>query len=139
MRVLVVQGNADLGAIWCRFLTREGIEADLASTQEEALRHIATEDYDALVIDPVLSADEGGLPVADFATFRNPDILVIAVTTSTFFSGGSIFEMMPTARGILRTPLRPGDLLAYLQHFDPERRAAVGGGHGSALAHAAED
>lgn len=77
---------------------------------------LAQDIYDAMIIEPVLSGG-GGLPVADFATFRNPDVIIIAVTKSDFFSSGSIFELIPNMRGLLHTPVRPEDLAAYVEHF----------------------
>lgn len=116
----MVQDNTDLGALWCAFLRRRGLVVSLAGSGEEALSALAQDEYDALIIEPVLSGG-GGLPVADFATYRNPDIVIIAVTKSNFFSGGSIFDLMPNARGLLRTPVRPEDIAAYVEHFSDRR------------------
>lgn len=114
LRLLVVQDNADLGQIWCNFLRRRGVDVTLVTNGEDAVRAIAMDPFDALIIEPVLS---GGLPVADFATFRNPEIIIIAVTKSDFFSGGALFDLIPNVRGVLRPPVRPEDLAAYLEHF----------------------
>ena len=110
-----MQDNADLGRIWCRFLERRGFLVSLATASDEALRALDETDFDALILEPMV--DSGGLSVADFASFRNPDIQILAVTRSTFFSAGAILQMMPNARGVLRTPVRPEDLVAYLEHF----------------------
>ncbi len=115
MRVLLVQDNADLGEIWKRFLKRQGIDARLATTQADAIAALEERVYDAVVLELVLP-DGGGIAVADFAAYKYPDIAVIAVTKSGFFSDGSIFEVVPNARYLLRTPLRPDDLVAYLEH-----------------------
>lgn len=117
VRLLVVQDNADLGRMWCRFLARQGVWADLAVSQEIALDYLSRHHYDVLLIEPDLEGG-GGLPVADFATFRNPDISILAVTRSTFFSESMIFDIMPNARALLRTPVPPEDLAAYIEHFD---------------------
>ena len=116
MNILVVQDSKDLGEIWCRFLMRQGMHADLATTEDEAIELLSATDYDAMIVEPALS-DGGGIPVTDFATYRNPDISILAVTKSSFFSDGSIFAMIPNARGFLRTPVRPDDIGAYLEHF----------------------
>jgi len=116
MNILVVQDNTDLGEIWSRFLTRRGMEVDLASTEAEAIELLSSQDYDCMIVEPALK-DGGGIPVTDFATYRNPDISILAVTKSTFFSDGSIFAMIPNARGFLRTPVRPDDIGAYMDHF----------------------
>jgi DNA-binding NtrC family response regulator len=115
VRVLLVQDNADLGAIWKRFLEIHGIETHLATTQAAAMEALEETSFDALVLELVLP-DGGGIAVADFAAYKNPDIPVIAVTKSSFFSDGSVFEVVPNARCLLRTPLRPDDLVAYLEH-----------------------
>ncbi len=115
MRVLLLQENQDLGMIWCRFLCRQGLEAVLCATPEDAINELNTGTYSALVLDPVMV--DGAIGVADLATYRNPDITIIAVTTSNFFSDGAMFELLPSARGVLRAPIRPSDLAAYLEHY----------------------
>jgi DNA-binding response OmpR family regulator len=119
VRVLLVQDNADLGAIWQRFLHRHGIEAHLVTTQAAAMDALEDAPYDALVLELVLP-DGGGIAVADFAAYKNPEIPVIAVTKSSFFSDGSVFEVVPNARCLMRTPLRPDDLVAWLEHCTPK-------------------
>lgn len=115
VHILVVQDNRDLGAIWCRFLTRHGVSAHLATSEAEAIEALEAQSFDALVLEPVLDGG-GGLCVADIAAYRQPDLPIIAVTKSEFFSDGSIFSIIPNARGFLRTPVRPEDLFAYLEH-----------------------
>lgn len=123
MRVLLVQDNADLGAIWKRFLKRHGIEARLATCQAKAMEALEERAYDAVVLELVLP-DGGGIAVADFAAYKYPDIAVIAVTKSGFFSDGSIFEVVPNARCLMRTPIRPDDLVAYLEHCTHQHAGA---------------
>ena len=72
------------------------------------------------------------IAVADFATYRNPDLPIIAVTARGFFSDGAIFELVPNARGLLRAPLRLEDMAALIEHYGgraaaPPRAAASGG------------
>ncbi|WP_161860338.1 response regulator [Algicella marina] len=118
MRVLVVQDNRDLGSVWCKFLERQGLEAVLATSEQQATLALENEHFDVLVLEPVLESG-GGLCIADLASFRHPDMPIIAVTKSSFFADGSIFAMIPNACGLLRTPVRPHDLVAYLEHFAP--------------------
>lgn len=115
MRVLVVQDNRDLGAIWCRFLGRRGVQTTLAVNDTEAIEALENGCFDALVLEPVLDGG-GGLCVADIAAYRQPEMPIIAVTKSEFFSDGTIFSIIPNARGFLRTPVRPDDIAAYLEH-----------------------
>lgn len=119
MRVLIVEHNEDLGRIWARFLERQGLDVSLATTQKEAIQTMRFEDFDALVLEIVLP-DGGAIAISDYATYRFPDIPIITVTSGSFFSDGSIFELMPNARGIMRTPFRVDDLAALLEHCAPK-------------------
>ncbi|NNU79600.1 response regulator [Halovulum dunhuangense] len=124
MRVLVVHENGDLCGIWARFLKRSGFSVKVATSPADAEYQLASADFDVLVVEPELEG-HGGLSVADMATFRNPEIRILAVTASSFFSEGTIFDLIPNARGVLRTPVRLEDLGAYIDHFSswPQREA----------------
>ena len=115
MRVLIVEHNADLGRIWGRFLERQGIVVTLATCQKDAISAMRFDDFDALVIDLVLP-DGGAIALSDYAAYRFPDIPIITVTSTSFFSDGSLFQLIPNARGVMRAPFRPDDLAALLQH-----------------------
>lgn len=121
MHVLIVQENADLGSIWARFLERQGVKVALATTQQEAVQQIRFNDFDALVIDLVLP-DGGAIAISDYATYKSPDIPIIPVTNTSFFSDGSIFEIIPNAHCLLRTPVPPDDLAAVIEHVGPAKR-----------------
>jgi len=120
MRVLLVQANANLSSVWAAFLRREGIETIEAATQSEAVELLRFHAFDALVLDLVLP-DGGAIAISDYATYKHPDIPIIAVTSTSFFTDGSIFELIPNARSLMRTPLRPHDLAAVLDHYTPAR------------------
>ena len=127
MKVLIAEHNAELGRIWARFLERQGVEVTLVGCQKDAIARMRHEEFDALVIELVLP-DGGAIAIADYASYRFPDAPIITVTDSSFFSDGSIFEVIPNARGIMRQPLRPDDLAAMLDHYaahpvDQRRRA----------------
>lgn len=115
MKVLIVESTADLGRFWGRFLERKGCEVTLATTQKDAIAQMRFAEFDALVIDLVLP-DGGAIALSDYASYRYPEIPIITVTSSTFFSDGSLFDVMPNARGVMRAPFRPDDLAALLEH-----------------------
>lgn len=119
----MVQHNDGLSDLWSHFLRRRGVEVVQAFTQSEAVAKLRFERFDALVLDLVLP-DGGAIAISDFATYRQPDVPIIAVTSTSFFSDGSIFELMPNARSLMRTPLRPDDLAAMLEHYAPEPAVA---------------
>lgn len=125
MRILLVQHNRDLSELWARFLQRQGVEVKQAATQLAAIDLIRFEKFDALVLDLVLP-DGGAIAISDYATYRCPDVPIIAVTSTRFFSDGSIFDLIPNARSLMRTPLRPDDLAAVLQHYAPDKPRTTG-------------
>ncbi|HEU0223538.1 MAG TPA: response regulator [Paracoccaceae bacterium] len=124
MRVLIVEHNADLGRLWARFLARRGVEVEVATSQVDAIKLLRFHDYDALVLQLVLP-DGGAIAISDYATYRNPGVPIITVTNSAFFSDGSIFELIPNARTMLNTPVRPDDLAALIEHFGRPRDEPV--------------
>ncbi|MEE9454522.1 MAG: response regulator [Paracoccaceae bacterium] len=119
MRILLVQHNKGLSEMWSLFLRKQGLEVVQAFTQSEAVEQLMFDSFDALILDIVLP-DGGAIAISDYATYRQPDVPIIAVTSSSFFSDGSIFELMPNAKSLMRTPLRPDDLVAVLEHYVPQ-------------------
>lgn len=125
MRTLVVEVNEELGKLWCDHLTRQGGQPELAlcaQTAIEALRHRC---FDVLVLD-LLMPDTSVLAICDFATYRHPEIEIIVVTPRDFFSEGSIFDVVPNARGFLRTPVQPDDLAALVEHYGRGKKLRAG-------------
>lgn len=122
MRVLIVEHNEELGRIWSNFLRGRGLTVELATSQKDAIANMRFNDFDALVLELVLP-DGGAIAISDYATYRFPNIPIITVTSGSFFSDGSIFQLMPNARGLMRTPFKPDDLAALLEHCDEEESA----------------
>jgi len=119
MRILIVEHNEELGRLWARFLEHRGLTVELATSQKDAIANMRFNDFDALVLELVLP-DGGAIAISDYATYRFPDIPIITVTSGSFFSDGSIFQLMPNARGLMRTPFQPDDLAALLEHCSPK-------------------
>jgi CheY-like chemotaxis protein len=124
VQTLIVEQNRDLAAIWARFLEGQGLVCQLAAGESEALEALRDQSFDALVLDVEL-IDGAAFRIADFATYRNPEIAIIAVTAQNFFSDGQVFELIPNARGLLPATADPGDMAALVQHY---------GGRAAALA-----
>jgi len=123
VQVLIVEHEAELAAVWARFLERQGLGCAIAGSQAEAEAVLRARRFDALVLD--MELPEGtALAVADVATYRNPDVAIIAVTAHGFFSDGAIFELIPNARGLLRAPLRPEDMAALVEHYGAKAASA---------------
>jgi DNA-binding response OmpR family regulator len=116
MRVLIVEGNPDLGQIWKRHLERQGATVTLASGYDTALEHLHDDEVDLVVLDLVLQ-DDSAISIADYVNYRYPDAPVIFVSNSSFFSDGSIFQHVTNARAIVNRDVKPDDLMAMAEHY----------------------
>lgn len=116
VKVLIVEHDRDLAEVWAGFLARQGLVCTIAADAAEARAALRALAFGALVLDTALPGGEA-FEVADFATYRDPDIPIIAVTAQGFFSDGAIFELIPNARGLLRAPLKPEDMAALVEHY----------------------
>ncbi len=121
MQVLVVQSDEAMGQIWCDHLVRQGAVTVLAQNEKAAVDALRWRTFDVLVID-LMAQDCGVLSVADLATYRSPEIAIIVVTANSFFSDGSIFEVIPNTRGFLNSPVAPEDLAALVDHYGHSAR-----------------
>lgn len=121
MRILLVQHDRGISELWAGFLQRHEIDVVSAYTQSAAIDLLRFEMFDALVLDLVLP-DGGAIAISDYATYRYPDVPIVAVTSTSFFSDGSIFELIPNARSLMRSPVCPDDLAAVLEHYVPEEK-----------------
>ena len=116
MRILIVESDGEMGALWSDHLERQGGKPKLVLTQHEAIDALRFHQFDVLVIDLMLP-DASVLAISDYATYRWPEIAIIVVSASSFFSDGSIFKLMPNVRGFLRSPVAPDDLAAVVEHY----------------------
>ncbi len=116
MRVLIVEGNPDLGGVWSGHIQRLGCEVVLASSQNQAIDVMRDHEVNVIILDLVLR-DGSAFAVADFASYRHPDAKVIFVTNTTFFSDGSIFRHIPNACAFVQSHTPPEDLAAMVEHY----------------------
>lgn len=116
MRVLIVEQNQHRGEIWARCLERRGADVTLVSGSSVATSEITNTMFDALVIN-IAATDSGVLAVADFASYRNPEIAIITITSGSFFSDGSIFGLIPNARSCVSGDVPPKDLADVVSHY----------------------
>ncbi len=120
MKVLIVEARNDLGALWAKHLERQGATVSMAETQQAAIDALLREDWDVIVLDLALGnlgGAGGALAVADFAGYRRPKAKVVLVTSSAFFSDGSIFAHIENAHAFLPTTTAPDDLAAVVEHY----------------------
>lgn len=116
MDVLIVETNANLAGVWARSLERSGGTIRVAESEDVAVRALEVQAFDIIVLN--LNLQEGSaIAVADFAGFRRPDAKVVFVTSSTFFSDGSIFNHCSNACAYLKDNTPPEDLAAIVEHY----------------------
>ncbi|RPE63196.1 response regulator receiver domain-containing protein [Pacificibacter maritimus] len=123
MQVLIVESNADLAALWKGHLQRQGLAVELALDQINAIDLLQERQFDLVVLDLVLT-EGSAFAVADYANYKYPDMPVIFVTNSTFFSDGSIFQHMSNARAFVTSQVEPSDLTAMVQHYGSTSESA---------------
>ena len=116
MRVLIVESTPELAYLWGRHLERHDMVVDVAHEAEAAVRLISQVTYDVIILDLIL-AEGSALAVADYAQYRRPDVALIFVTDTTFFSDGSIFALIPNARAFVQSRTAPEDLAAMVEHY----------------------
>ena len=115
MRVLIVESNPDLGALWKRHLERLGADVELAVDEAGAVHALRMRDFDIIVLDLVI--EEGAaLAISDFASYRRPEARVIFVTNSSFFSDGSIFQHASNAHACIPDQTPAEDLAALVEY-----------------------
>lgn len=115
MRVLIVETNLDLAQIWARHLRRLGALVQCAHSQDQASEHLQDQQFDVVVLS--VDLDEGSsFAIADIVSYRSPDTRIIAVSRSTFFADGSIFNLMPNTAAFVPSEMAPADLVAIVEH-----------------------
>ncbi len=121
MRVLLVEETPELGGLWKAHLNKLGVNADLVSGDDDAILALRNAQPDVIVANLDLP-NAGAIAVADYAAYRYPDTRVIFVTSSSFFSDGSIFATSPNACAFLPAKTPPSDLAAVIE-FHARRKA----------------
>lgn len=116
MKILIVESDTALSNVWHDHMGRQGHEVWLAEDQFSASALLKQLEFDIIVLDVVL-ARGSAFAVADLAALRQPDIQIVFVTSTSFFSDGSIFNFNANARAFLQTDTPPEDLTAMLEHF----------------------
>ena len=116
MQVLIVESNANLAGLWQRPLSAWWHGVTIATGQLDAVRHLSTHGFEAIILD--LKLTEGSaMAVADFASYRQPQAHIIAVTSDRCFSDGSIFAHLGNARVLLPRATSPDDLGKMVEYY----------------------
>lgn len=116
MNVLIVESSVPLTTVWQRHLERLGATVRVASTQDDACSALLNDNFDVIIMNLVIE-DAIALAVSDLAQFRQPQARVMFVTSTTFFSDGSIFQLCPNACCYLPSGTEPEDIASLAQHY----------------------
>ncbi|WP_040818884.1 response regulator [Litoreibacter arenae] len=117
MEVLIVENGGGLGQLWADHVGRLGCQVQLVHTQTDAEALLREQSFDVLVINLNLRPHAGDASaIADYASFRRPEAKVVFVTSSSFFSDGSIFRYMPNACAMVPSSTLPADLAAVVEY-----------------------
>ncbi|MCQ0092374.1 hypothetical protein [Roseovarius sp. M141] len=116
MNVLIVESDPNLGQMWQRHMVRQGLVARLEGGQARAIAALQTARFDVIVLDLVLR-EGSALAVADYACYRHPEVQIIFVNGTSFFTDGTIFELCANARAFVQAGTPPEDLAAMAAHY----------------------
>lgn len=113
--ILIVASNPDLSKIWASHLERQNQKVKVVTNQAEAVDFLCQESPDVLVLDVMLE-DGSAIATADFASYRRPEMRIVFVTRSTFFSDGSLFQHIPNTAAIIPEKTLPSDLAEIVSY-----------------------
>lgn len=115
MKILIVEKDPALGRLWRAHIQRLGAETTLVSKQATALSLLSDDAYNVLIMNLNVAGGDA-IALADYASYRRPNMKVIFVTSDSFFSNGSIFEYMANACAMVPETTPPEDLAALVDY-----------------------
>lgn len=115
MKVLVVEDDPNLRALWGAVIEREGHLAHLVEAEGPARDRLMSEGYDLVLLDLFLG-ERDGLSVASFATYLNPTCRVVVITGTSLYPKGELFAMAPSVWAVMRKPVDIEDIMALCRH-----------------------
>jgi DNA-binding NtrC family response regulator len=116
LRVLVVEDDPNLRALWGAVIERAGHKARLVETEPAARDMLMTEPFDLVLLDLFLGETDGA-SVANFATHLNPSCKVVVVTGTSLYPNGELFAMAPSVWAVMRKPVDIEDIMALCEHI----------------------
>lgn len=115
LKVLVVEDDPNLRALWGAVIERAGHTARLVEKESDAREGLMQEPFDLVLLDLYLGGDDG-LSVAGFATYLNPACKVVVITGTSLYAKGELFAMAPSVWAVLRKPVDIEDIMALCTH-----------------------
>jgi signal transduction histidine kinase len=124
-RVLVIEDNVAGVQVLTHWLRRFGIVAAAAGSREEALRRLAGETFDAVIVDFQLPGENGLSLVESIRESPKGDLLRILLLTSVHLRGGDPQAAANRISVSIYKPLRPNQLLGALTRCFGPRIASL--------------
>lgn len=115
MKVLVVEDDPNLRALWGAVIQKAGYSAHLVETEADARNALLEQSFDLLLLDLFLG-EENGTAVAEFAMQVNPACSIVVVTGSSLYSKQELFSMAPSIWVVMRKPVDIEDIIALCEH-----------------------
>ena len=115
MKVLVVEDDPNLRALWAAVLERGGHAPRLEETEAAARVALQEEPFDLVLLDLYLGADQT-IDVAGLARLLRPETRIVVVTGTTLYHEGELFDLAAQVAAVLRKPVDIEDLMAVCEH-----------------------
>jgi DNA-binding NtrC family response regulator len=119
LKVLVVEDDPNLRALWGAVIEQAGHVARQVETEPRAREALMAEPFDLVLLDLYLG-ERDGLSVASFATYLNAACKVVVVTGSSAYPKGELFAMAPSVWAVMRKPVDIEDIAALCIHVAGE-------------------
>ena len=116
MKVLVVEDDPNLLALWGAVIERAGHTARLVETEPDARGHLMAEPYDMVLLDLFLGETDG-IAVAKLATHLNENCKVVVITGTSVYTRAKLFAMAPAIWAVIRKPVDIEDISALCDHI----------------------
>ena len=92
------------------------MDVDVASDEAQAYEALSKRAYALIILDVDLEAGNA-LAISDMAGYRQPLARVVFITSSSFFSDGSLFQLFPNACAYLHSATAPDDIADVATHY----------------------
>lgn len=110
MKYLIVEDDPNLRLLWRSVLGKLGCDVSEAATFDEAASAIASESFDAMILDLYLGRDSG-LSLAMTVEAENPGCKVIIVTGAADVSEADLCAQATSIVSVHRKPVDIEDLM----------------------------
>ncbi len=116
MTLLIVESNPQLADLWRRHVQRQGRAVVIVHGQSAAVAALQRGGISIVILNVVLT-EGSAFAVADYASYRCPGVRVLFVTSTSFFSDGSIFNHVANACAFVPVTTSPDDIAAMVEHY----------------------